>query len=538
VFAGVLANDWMFTDDPYYVFQNPMVVHGLDWGSAAWAFRGPHGGNWHPLTSLAHLAAVSLFGLHPAGHHAVNWALHAANAVLAALVFQAYFGSRWRSLLVAALFALHPQRVESVAWVSELKDVLCGTFFLATLLAYRRWVAQPSRPRYGVLAVAFALALMAKPMAVTLPALLLLLDAWPLGRRAAPLGERLIEKAPLALLAVGDAVLTVIAQRASGAVASVESVGWPMRLANAALAPWRYLLAMFWPAHLAIFHPYQPISGAVVFLALLGLVLITWRAWTRRQSLPYLAVGWLWFLAMLIPVLGILQVGNQAYADRYTYLPTLGLLLALVWGVSDGVASHPAARRVVTARSCVALAALAFTTRRQVSYWRNTRRSTRALAVTPDNPIAECSLGAALLQTDSLDAAVRHLERALVLKPGWAYAEGNLGVALVKLGRFGEAIPHREHATQSLSMAMRHDQLAVAYANLGRIDDAETQVIQGLRLEPSNAALLIHRGQLLAARHRFPEAKAQLDRAMVLEPSNEMARRVLAQIHDSLSAGP
>jgi tetratricopeptide (TPR) repeat protein len=538
-FAGVLANDWTFTDDPYYVFQNSMVVHGLHWESVAWAFRGPHGGNWHPLTSLAHLAAVSLFGLQPAGHHAVSWALHAVNAVLVALVFQAYWESPWRSLLVASLFALHPLRVESVAWISELKDVLCGTFFLASLLAYRRWVARPSRPRYGVLAAAFALALMAKPMAVTLPAVLLLLDAWPLGRLAGHVRERLIEKAPLASLAVADAVLTVMAQHASGAVASVESVGWPMRLANAALAPWRYLLATFWPAHLAIFHPYQPISPAAALLAFLGLVLITWLAWTRRRSMPYLAVGWLWFLAMLAPVLGILQVGSQAYADRYTYLPTLGLLLALVWGVSDGVALRPAARRAVIALSCVALAALALTTRRQVSYWRNTQTIyAQALAVTPDNPIAECSLGAALLQTDSLEAAVRHIERALVLKPGWAYAEGNLGVALVRLGRFGEAIPPLEHAARSLSMAMLHDQLAVAYANLGRIGDAEAQVSQGLRLEPSNVDLLVHQAQLLAAQHRFQEAKAVLDRAAALDPSNEMARRMLAQIHDSLSAGP
>jgi tetratricopeptide (TPR) repeat protein len=499
----VLGNDWIFTDDPYYVFQNPMVMQGLQGSSIAWAFRGPHGANWHPLTSLAHLAAVSLFGLHPAGHHAVNWLLHAINAVLAALVFQSYFGSRWRSLLVAAFFALHPLRVESVAWVSELKDVLCGTFFLVSLLAYRRWVARPSGSRYAVLAAAFALALMAKPMAVTLPVVLLLLDAWPLGRLAGHLGERLIEKVPLALLPTADGVLTVIAQRASGAVASVGAVGWPARFANAALAPWRYLFATIWPARLAIFHPYEPISTALALLALAGLALLTWLAWARRRSMPYLAVGWLWYLAMLVPVLGILQVGSQAYADRYTYLPSLGLWLAIVWAASDWVASHSTARRVAIALACVALAALALTTRRQVSHWRNTQTIyEQALAVTPDNPTTECSLGAALLQSDSLEAAVRHIQRALALKPGWAYAEGNLGAALVRLGRYREAIPYLERATQSLSIAMLHDYLGVAYANVGRLDDAEARLSQGLRLEPSNPSLLAHRAQVLAARRR------------------------------------
>ena len=533
VFASVRANDWSLTDDPYYVYQNPMVAHGLNAESARWAFRGPHGGNWHPLTSLAHLAAVSFFGLHPSGHHAVNWLLHAVNAVLVALVFQAYFGAGWRSLFVAALFAIHPLRVESVAWISELKDVLCGVFFLSSLLAYRWWVARPSRLRYVLLASAFALALMAKPMAVTLPVVLLLLDAWPLDRLRGRLSERLLEKVPLALLAVADAVLTVRAQHATGAVVSIDTVGLAARVTNAALTPWRYLAQTIWPARLAIFYPYTPISAGVFVLAAAGLALVTGLVWAQRRSRPYLAVGWLWYLVMLLPVVGILQVGNQAYADRYTYLPILGVLLAVVWGISDWAAPRPAARGAAIAVGCLALIALALTTRRQISYWRDNKTLyEHALAVAPDNATTRVLLGTTLVHEGSLQAAVHQFELALAMKPGWSYAEGNMGMALMRQGRAAEAIPYLERALRLLPNAVLHDQLGLAYAAVARLDEAEAQLREAVRLEPTSAYVLVDLAQVLAEKNRFPEAERLMDQALALEPNNEAARQVQAEIRE------
>jgi protein O-mannosyl-transferase len=528
-FAGVLRNQWTFTDDPAYIFENPHVNRGLTIDGAVWALRGPHGGNWHPLTSLAHMANVSLFGLRPAGHHAVSLILHALNAVLLVFVCFAYTRAWWRSLLVAALFALHPLRVESVAWAAELKDVLSAALFLLALLAYRRWVARPGAGRYAALLVTFALALMAKPMAVSLPVILLALDGWPLRRLGGQLRRRVLEKWPLFAMALADTLITLAVQRRVGAMSSLDAHGLGPRFANAAVSVWRYLGKTAWPSGLAIFYPDRPVSPMAAVLATAGLAAVTFLVFWWRRTRPYLATGWLWYLVVLLPVLGIVQVGGQACADRYTYLATVGILVMIVWAGADAVASRPLLRGVAIVLALASLTALGGVTLRQVSRWRDTRTLyEHALAVTPDNAVAECSLGAALSDAGEFPAAIIHLETALRLAPGYSYAEAGLGRALLLAGRPTEAIHHLERSVVTLESASAHDFLGSAYAGVGRLGDAVREYEAALRLDPDGEPALVHLGQAFGALGRYSEAEAVLARAVDLAHENVERRRLLA----------
>jgi hypothetical protein len=452
-FAGVLRNGWILLDDPLYVYENPHVAPGLTLEGVRWFLHQPHGGNWHPLTSCSHMLDVQLFGLQPAGDHAVSLALHILNALLLVIVLHRLTGAWWRSVLVAGFFALHPLRVESVAWIAERKDVLSGFFFLLTLEAYRRWAARPAPWRYALVVVVFALGLMSKPMLVTLPFVLVLLDVWPLGRlaglpgrprpqaephsaatvapgaappaRARPLAGLIGEKWPLLALAAASAVVTFIVQRKGGAVAPLELIPLGRRLANALISYWRYVGQTLWPRDLTIFYPYdRTVSIAAAALAVAGLVAVTVVVLSLARKRPYLAVGWLWYVGMLIPVIGLVQVGGQAHADRYTYLPVIGLLVAMVWGFSDLVASSRPARIAAGIAATIMLAGLALATTHQVALWQDTRTLfTHALAVTRDNLVgarmAHQHLGKALLQSGELRLAIPHLEESLGLAPGY-----------------------------------------------------------------------------------------------------------------------
>jgi len=540
-FAGVLQNGWVFYDDPRYVYENPHVNQGLRPGNALWFLSHAHGENWHPLTSWSHLLDVQLFGLDPAGPHAVNLALHVLNAVLLVLVLYRLTGGWWRSVAVGALFALHPLRVESVAWVSERKDVLSGLLFVLTLEAYRRWVARPGRLRHAALIAAFVLGLMAKPMLVTVPFVLVLLDVWPLGRLRGQAGERgagaparplpglIAEKWPLFALAAASAVVTFLVQREGGAVASVEAIPLGRRLANALVSCWHYIGKTLWPDRLAPFYPMTPSPGWVQAVAAAGLVLVTLVVAGQVRKRPYLAVGWFWYLGMLVPVIGLIQVGAQAHADRYTYLPVIGLAIALTWGVGDLVARSRASRIVAATACALALVGLSTATVRQVALWKDTwTLFSHTLAVTHENPVAHQNLGDVLLKRGEVLPAMRHYEEVLRLEPGFADAHNKLGSALGSLGRFDEAIAQfREAIRLGENAEFRHN-LGFAFAKQGRTNDAIREYEAALRLDHDHYLSLVHLGEALGSCGRLPEAEVPLRRALELRPADLESRRLLA----------
>lgn len=438
VFLPVRGFEFVNYDDPTYVADNPVVRAGLTWHGFTWAFGTFLSGNWHPLTWLSLMADVALFGVDPAGHHLVNVALHAANAALVFLVLARATGQRWRSALVAALFAVHPLHVESVAWISERKDLLSAFFGLLAVGAWVAYARRPSTGRYLAVAAALAAGLACKPMLVTLPVAFLLLDRWPL-RRAAPARALLLEKAPLLLLSVASSAVTFVAQRSGGAVSSLGSVGVGARLANAVLSYGTYLARTVWPAGLAVVYPHPALTpagmpwalvalSAVALLAISGFV--AWQ-WSAR---PSLAAGWLWYLLTLVPVIGLVQVGPQGLADRYSYLPLIGIFVAIAWAIPDA-AGRPARRTLAVGGALLAIAAAATAARVQTQYWRDSvTLFRRALAVTRDNATAQRNLGIAYLERRQYGPGIAALRESLRLMPGDAWAWMDLGVALSTTG--------------------------------------------------------------------------------------------------------
>ena len=416
--------------------ENAHVRTGFSADTVGWAFSTGACGNWHPLTWMSHALDCQIFGLNPVGHHLVSVALHAANAALLFLALHALTGAVWRSAAVAALFAVHPLHVESVAWVAERKDVLSTFFGLLALLAYAR------DKRLGVIAT-FALSLMSKPMMVTLPFVLLLLDRWPLDRWSGtvPPAALIREKLPLFAMAGASCVVTVLVQQKGGAVQPLEFVSPATRLANAAVSYVAYLAKAFWPVSLAPLYPLAksiPVGTTIGAVAILTAVTV--GVLLARKSAPYLAAGWLWYLGMLVPVIGIVQVGVQSIADRYTYLPLAGIFVMVVWGAVDLAARAAIPRAVPATAAALALAACAVLTWRQVPRWRDSvTLFEHTLAVTSGNYIMHCDLGIVLLRDNRIDEGVAHLEEARRIRPDHAPTLSALGVVAVSRGRLDEA---------------------------------------------------------------------------------------------------
>ena len=480
--------DW---DDPAYVRDNPRVRSGFSWEGLRWAFTQSHASNWHPLTWLSHMVDCQLFSAdeQDAGnHHLVSVALHAANSVLLLVALRWMTGALWPSALVAALFAVHPLRVESVAWISERKDVLSGFFFMLTLLAYRWYTQRPKLWRYAAVLLSLTLGLMAKPMLVTVPFVLLLLDFWPLRRirqkkgsglfcRNGPAGAShkrvltpfsvLMEKVPLLVLAAASCLITISAQRAGGAVVSVEGLQWTWRLVVTPSAYLMYLGKTIWPTKLACLYPHPALVAdekfiawvAAALAATLLLTAVTVAVFLTARRWPYLIIGWLWFLGMLVPVIGLMQVGAQFWADRYAYLPLVGVYLMLAWGLHDLASRFPKTRLAVIVNMCCVVLALTVAARAQVRVWRDDQTLfAHALAVTRNNYVAHSNLGLALQNMGRIEEAMAHYQDALRIKPDYATAYYNLGLAWQLQGRSQQAMTSYYDALRLTSRLRRGPQ--------------------------------------------------------------------------------
>jgi Flp pilus assembly protein TadD len=545
-YARVTANEFVDYDDGVYVFQNDAVKAGLGARSLGYAFSSGAGGNWHPLTWLSLMLDAQLWGPGPAGFHATNVALHALAALLLFGVLVRMTGAVWRSGFVAAAFALHPLHVESVAWAAERKDTLSGVFWMTTLWAYWWYARRPGVGRYLLAFASLALGLMAKPMLVTLPFVLLLLDWWPLGRLTLPslaearartpaaraagrtLGRLVAEKLPmLALVAVASAV-TVLMQRRAGALTSVDAMPLGMRIENALVAYVAYLRQTVWPVGLTVFYPYdrslpaaQAVGAAIALVGASAVVL------AHGRRFPWLPVGWLWYLGTLVPVIGIVQVGNQPMADRYTYIPLIGIFIIVAWGVPL-LASRGVARVAAAAAGVAVLAVWLVLARAQVARWKDSvTLYEHTLRVTRDNYVIQYNLGKALQDRKQLDAAMAHYLEAVRIAPRFGPPHNNLGVLYADQGRTDDAIVHYERAaTANPNDADVHNNLGNLLSAQGRNDEADRHFTAALRLKPtpntySNYALHLVRSG------RFVEAEEAARTAVRLDPRS-------AQAHNNL----
>jgi tetratricopeptide (TPR) repeat protein len=514
VFAPVAGHEFVNFDDPQYITENAFVTGGLTAQAISWAFTSGYAGNWHPLTWISHMLDVQAFGLDAGAHHVTNALIHTASALLLFALLYRMTGAPGRSWFVAALFAVHPLHVESVAWLAERKDVLSTLFWMLTIWAYVRYVSQPRAGRYLTVVVLYALGLMSKPMLVTLPFTLLLLDVWPLRRlslaaaRRSEIVQRVREKLPLFALAIASSVVTIMVQQSAGAVKELAVLPLGDRVANALVAYVVYGWKALWPSGLAAIYPYpESIAAWRVAVALALLAAITALAIRACQRYPYVLVGWLWYLVTLVPVIGLVQVGSQPIADRYTYVPLIGLFIIVAWGVPELLAGWRWRTSALAAAAVLVIVACTATARAQVHHWRNSVALwEHAVAVTTDNYRAEGNLGHALASEGRLDEAITHYREAVRIHPGYAEAHNNLGLALARQGRIEEAIPHYTEALRlSPGYFEAHSNLGAALAGLGRYGEAITHFSEALTLQPDNA---LARQNLVQARRDFGRAQA------------------------------
>jgi DNA-binding SARP family transcriptional activator len=556
-YARVAGNEFTTFDDREYVVDNPHVKAGLAWAGVRWAFTTGHAANWHPLTWLSHMLDCQIFGMRAAGHHLMSLALHIATTLLLFHFFRRTTAAIGASTFVAAAFALHPLHVESVAWVSERKDVLCALFWVLTLLAYVRWVERPGPARYALIVGLFALGLLAKPMIVTLPFTLLLLDLWPLRRiefsrfeRSRPeislpehlpaefsrpgratISRLILEKSPLFALALASSVTTFLVQRSGGAMAIEQWTPFHLRLANAALSYVTYLSKSILPLGLAAYYPLPSadlsawkIAGAGVLLVVVTVVAV--RAWRDR---PWLTVGWLWFLGTLVPVIGLVQVGSQAMADRYTYVPMIGLSVAVAWSARELVGRFDGWRTAIAALAIVVAGGWTALTWRQVGYWKD---DVTLYAIAKQNLRdtyeAHGLIGNAYLRQGRLDEAMEELRRAVELRPSYARGHNDLGIVYELKGREKDAVAeYREALRWTPDFAEAHHDLAGILAAQGRTDEALEHYERAVQIRPDLAEDHYYLAIILLARGQAEDGIAHLRKAVELEPGDTKAQRAL-----------
>ena len=557
VFGQTVSHDFVNFDDHVYIYDNPLVTGGLTTNGIVGAFSHPHARNWHPLTTISHMLDCQLYGLSAGGHHFTNVLLHTIAVLLLFRVLRVATGALWPSAFVAALFAIHPLHVESVAWVSERKDVLSAVFFMLTLAAYVRYAVAPSLGRYFVVAMIFALGLMSKPMLVTVPFVLLLLDYWPLrrfdkvarlkagGSIVGWLNRRpsflFLEKTPLLILSGLSSLVTIWAQ--DQATGSLEQLPFTWRLNNALVTYIEYVRQTFWPARLAAFYPHPNNAPSIwhVALAITCLLAISAIAVFLRKKRPYVLTGWFWYVGILVPVIGMVQIGEQGHADRYTYLPHIGLFVVIAWAAADLAMAWHLRREYLWLAATTTIAVLGYGAVVQTSFWKNSEELwNHTLSVTSNNDFAHNNLGFLYLRRSELNRAISHFETALKIRSdnsqtrynlGTAVVHTNLANALARAGRPEEAIAHYTEAVK-----LRPD-YGDAYYNFGsvlfqqgRIDDAIAQWQKTLAIQPNDAEAHTSLGNAFLQKGRPEKAIVQYQKALEIDPREVNAHNNMAWV--------
>lgn len=541
VYWQVGSHEFINYDDNQYIYENPHVTQGITGPNIAWSFTSVEAANWHPITWLSHMADVQLYGMNPRGHHFTNVFIHTAATVLLLLLLFRLSGSLWQSAFVAALFALHPMHVESVAWVAERKDVLSAFFWFLTLILYAAYVAKRKLSLYLLTLFSFVLGLMAKPMLVTLPVVMLLLDYWPLKReflkehqtgqsldRLSPLMILLKEKIPFFVCTLLSAAITLYAQHDGGAMA--HGLPFGLRVENAATAYVTYLVKVFWPHDLAVLYPLPDafplwqVIGSVLILLLVSTVAI----WARRRH-PYLTVGWFWFLITLVPVIGLVQVGSQSMADRYTYIPYIGLFIMAAWGVPVLAKNLPYRRNLLALLAGSAVMASAIVTWYQLGYWQNSVTLFRhAIQVTPNNYIAHLNLGGAIDTKGDLHEAIKEFREAIPLKPKDPLGHFNLGIALKKAGDVDAAIKEfRESLAIKPNDFEAHASLGESLYKKGELDAAINEYWAALAINPKSFEVHTNLAVCLAGKGDLNTAIKEFRKALAINPDSILARENL-----------
>ena len=544
VFWQMTGYDFVNLDDNIYVTENPHVQAGVTLKGLIWSFGFTDSPYWHPLTWFSHMLDCQLFGLRSGMHHLTNLLLHLLNSLLLFLVLRRMTGSMWKSALVAAVFALHPLNVESVAWVASRKNLLSTLFWLLTLLSYAHYVERPNLERYLLMCLLFALGLMAKPMLVTLPFVLLLLDYWPLGRfrpvemegqgqvaiaksiipvsGAGACTSLVVEKVPLLVLSLFSICLTSFSVKSSGIVIPTALVPMPLRIENALVSYVDYIAKMFWPRNLAVFYPYPTAIPAWQALGaaclLLWVSLLVWRA---RKKGPYLVTGWLWYLGTLVPVIGLKQAGIwPAMADHFSYVPLIGLFIIIAWGSDEVTATHRHLKSIIAVSAGVVLFVASAVTWTQLQHWKNSATLFQhALKVTSNNYLAHNNLGNILADQGNLQEAVSHYQEALKIEPNFPRAHNNLGRALARQGKVDEAVVHYREALQlKPNFPKAHNNLANALAKQGKMDEAVDHYRKALELEPNFAGAHNNLANILEGLGKTEEAVYHYSRALHLKP--------------------